>query len=127
MSCQNGDISKLKKKLEKYNEIAAERDELRDLCQEIELWKKRFENGHKRVLNELETTCEVQMDKIKKFMDAEYEWDLQLRNLQNSNDCISNEIKNLRLSENNFQSELADSKQIIQQLMIDLSCAKVNV
>lgn len=117
----------MKRKLEKYNEIVVERDELRSICEEIELWKERFENGHKRIFNELKTTCNVQLDMLKKATDTEHELNLKIRELHNICDCISNEMKSLRLNENNLESKLADSDQIIQTLKKHLSCVKVNI
>lgn len=124
---QNEDVAELKKKSEKYDEIVAERNDLRNTCEGIELWKERFENGHKRLFNELKTTCDVQLDKLKKAMDAKYEWDIKLRELQNINDCVSNQMKNLRLNEDTLKSKLADYRLTIQQLKKDLNCAKVNI
>lgn len=112
--------------METYDAIVTERDELKNICEQIELWKERFESGHKKVFNELKTTCDVQMEKLKKAMDAEYKWDFKLRELQNNNDCIINQIKILRLNENKLKSKLVDYEQIIQKLIKELSCVKVN-
>lgn len=127
MSSEDEDTSKLKRKLENYNAIVAERDELRNTCEEIELWKERFENGHRRIFNELKTTCDVQLDMLKKATDTEHELNLKIRELQNICDCVSNEVKSLRLNESNLESKLSENNQIIQTLMKDLCSIKVNI
>lgn len=127
MSSLNEELSMLKRKLETYNAIVTENDELRQIGEEIEQWKKKYENGQKKVFTELTNTCEIQLEKLKNAKVEECKWSVKLKELESFNDSISCQIETLKSKENKLQSQLTESEQMRKKSLEELRSAKVNI
>lgn len=126
ISFQNNVITKLKKKLKKFDEIVIEKDKLQISVNEFELWREKNDVCRKKVFNELISSFEDQSEKLKRATCDESDWQAKYTALQDSHDCVTNQLRILKSNKNNLESKLEDADQNIKCLQKELRYTKVN-
>lgn len=119
-------ICKLNKKLENFDAVVNERNDLREIYKEFEWYSEQNKNKGRLLFNELLKKYEIQTETLKKVVNAEYQCELRKEKLEDENNCINHELQILKHNENKLQSELADSKTNLKFVQNELCTIKVN-
>jgi len=119
-------ICKLNKKLEHFDAVVNERNDLREIYKEFEWYSEQNKNEGRILFNELLKKYEIQTETLKKVLNAEYQCELRKEKLEDENNCMNHQLKILKHNENKLQSELADSKKNLEFVQEELSTIKVN-
>lgn len=127
LSCKNDEICMLKMQLEKYDEIVDERNCLRNMINELEQCKKQSDCDNKKMFQELLAKYDVQSNKLKKLVNLECEWKTKNCELQNSNDCMNDQIHNLKSHLNQVQFKLSESEKNLKCTQKEICSLKVNI
>lgn len=119
------EICVLKKKLESYDELVAERNDLRNLCKQFEEWNEKNEREHQKVLDEMLNTLDERTKKLKKCENSEIVWEKKYDELQSHSNCLDDTLNAMKIDFTDLQLKLADSEKERKCLQKDLCCTKV--
>lgn len=125
IACQNEKICKLKEKLETYDEVVTERDNLRTLVKDFEQWNEKHDANRKKMFTALLTSIEDQTNKLKQAATLECTWQVKYSELQNINDDMTNELKNVKFNERLLKSRLEFAEKRIKCIQSELCQVKV--
>ncbi|XP_025198175.1 putative leucine-rich repeat-containing protein DDB_G0290503 [Melanaphis sacchari] len=114
ISFQKKKICKLNKMLEEFDAVVSERDSLQKLCKQFEQSKEDNYNGHKKALNELLATCDIQSEKLKKAADLEYKWEHRYGELEDANNYLNRQLKAAKCNENKLQLQLTETETTLK-------------
>jgi len=126
ISCQKEKITNLTKKLEEFNTVVSERNNLREIYKQIEQNNENKDNGHRKLFTDLLATFQLQTEKLKKAANAEYQWEAKYGKLEDTNNCINRQLKILKCNENKLQSQLEDTETTLKCVQKELCTTKVN-
>lgn len=126
ISCQKEKICKLNKKLEEFDSVVSDRNNLRELYKQFEESNEKNMKDHKKAFAELSDKCDQQTEKLKKIANSEYQWELKYGKLEDTNNCISRQIKVLKCNESKLQSQLAETETTLKCVQKELCTTKVN-
>ncbi|XP_015370883.1 PREDICTED: keratin, type I cuticular Ha1 [Diuraphis noxia] len=124
ISSQSEKICKLNKKLQEFDSVVSERNELREIYKEFEQSNEECTNGHKKAFAELSAKCEEQAEKLKQFASAEYQWETKYGKLEDANNCMNRQIKILKCNENKLQSQLTETETNLKCIQKELCTTK---
>lgn len=127
LTCKNEEICMLKRRLEKYDELADERNCLRNMINELEQCKKQSDCDNKKMFQELLTKFDAQSNKLKKMANAECDWKTKNCELQNVNDCMNDQLHNLKSHFNQIQFKLSETEKSLKCTQKELCNLKVNL
>lgn len=123
---QRDEICKLKRKLDSYNEVVCERDELRQLSCENDAFKEKYESDHRKLYTELLCMYNAQTKKLKKVSDSECKWKSMYNELEIVNDNLMDELRIVKANECKLKSDLEECEKNRKCLQQELCCVKVS-
>lgn len=119
-------ICHINKKLEDFESVVRERDDLRELYKQFGKNNDEMKIQSRQVFEDLLSSYEIQTETLKKVATAEYQCELRNEKLEDKISDIDHELKILKCSENKLQSELADSENNLKCVQNELCTTKVN-
>lgn len=117
----------LKRQLEKCDELIDERNCLRNMINELEQCKKQSDCDSKKTIQDLLTKFETQSIKLKKLANTECDWKTKNCELQNINDCLNDQLHNLKSHLNQIQCKLVESEKNVKCGQKEIYNLKVNI
>lgn len=106
--------------------MVAERNELRDLCKQLDQWKENILDENKKAFTELLTAFNVQSEKLKQIAMEECKWQIKNSELENLNTCLTDRLKAAKSQEFALQSKLEETEKSKKTVQNELRSTKVN-
>jgi len=123
---QNEHIRELNIKLENFDSVVRERDDLRELYKQFGQNDMEMKIQSREVFEDLLSKYELQTKTLKKVATAEYQCEVRNEKLQDDINDMNHELKILKCNENKLQSELAESETRLKCVQDELCTTKVN-
>lgn len=119
------EICILNRKLGSYDELLAERNELRNLYKQFEEWKAKNEREYKKVLDEMMNTLVERTKKLKKCENSECQREKKYEELQNHINCLDDHLNAMKVQVTDLEMKLVNTEKERKCLQKKLCCTKV--
>lgn len=116
----------MKKKLDSYDVIVSERNDLQELCNEFQKWRENNKKEQSKMFTDLLSTFDIQSEKLKQVTAEEMKWKSKYCELQQINDSITDRLDVLKLNERNLKSKLSEVEKEKECIQKELCCVQVN-
>jgi len=126
ISNKDEQICELNKKLEDFDSVVYERNDLREIYKQFEQHYEKSKIDGRKLFTELLTKYEIQTETLKKVANAEYQYELKNEKLEDDINCMNHQIQTLKENEDKLQLELADFETRFKCVQNELCTIKVN-
>lgn len=123
IDCQSQQICELKRKLELFDDLVNQKNELVQLCDELERWKEGKENCYAKLSDELYSKID---EETKKHEAEECLWQEKYCQQQDENNCLANQLKASKASECKLKSLLEETSENLKCVQKKLCKTEVN-
>jgi len=126
ISNKDEQICELNKKLEDFDSVVHERNDLREIYKQFEQHNENSKIGGRKLFTELLTKYEIQTETLKKVANAEYQCELKNEKLEDDIKCMNHQLQTLKYNEDKLQLELADFETKLKCVQKELCTTEVN-
>lgn len=127
LACQHEEICILKEKLITFDEIICQKNDLQCQINNLKQWMEDVKADDERMKNTLLNSLDIQTGKLKKVEVAECKMRLDIKGLNEVNECLTKKLRTLEEDEQRLIYEKKDLELCKNRALEELCCAKVSV
>ncbi|CAI6350438.1 unnamed protein product [Macrosiphum euphorbiae] len=127
ISNKDEQIQELNKKLEDFDSVVYERNDLREIYKDFEQHNEKSKTDGRKLFTELLTKYELQTETLKKVANAEYQCELKNEKLEDHINCMNHQIQTLKENEDKLKIELSDFETKLKSVQNELCTIKLEL